>query len=403
MRSVELFAGAGGLALGSEIAGFEPALTVEWDRWACDTIRENQKSGFPLVQGWHVHEGDVRTVDWSGVNDVDLVTGGPPCQPFSMGGKALAQTDPRDMFPATAEVVRTLQPRAFLIENVKGLTRATFANYFQYIVLRLEHPANVIHEAEAWDAHLRRLQGEHTATLTDQIRYNVVVSTANAADFGVPQQRHRVFFVGFRSDVNAEYEFPSPTHTLDALLHDQWVTGTYWDRHAIGVAQRPTPSRSIAARVERLRGSERASLGEAWVTVRDALAGLPEPTSGRSEHLNHKLQQGARSYAGHTGSPLDMPSKALKAGAHGVPGGENMLRRLDGTVRYFTVREAARLQTFPDDYELHGSWSEAMRQLGNAVPVRLAEVVSRSVHTHLLLASATEGLGAMGVSRDLTI
>jgi DNA (cytosine-5)-methyltransferase 1 len=80
---------------------------------------------------------------------------------------------------------------------------------------------------------------------------------------------------------------------------------------------------------------------------------------------------------------LDEPAKTLKAGVHGVPGGENMLRRPDGSVRYFTVRESARLQTFPDDYELHGSWTEAMRQLGNAVPVELARVIAKDVADHL--------------------
>src|SRR5690606_17264971 len=99
---------------------------------------------------------------------------------------------------------------------------------------------------------------------------------------------------------------------------------------------------------------------------------------------NHRFQVGARTYVGHTGSPLDEPAKTLKAGVHGVPGGENMLRRPDGTVRYFTVRESARLQTFPDDYVFHGSWTETMRQLGNAVPVDLAETIARSVRQHLL-------------------
>jgi DNA (cytosine-5)-methyltransferase 1 len=83
---------------------------------------------------------------------------------------------------------------------------------------------------------------------------------------------------------------------------------------------------------------------------------------------------------------LDAPSKTLKAGAHGVPGGENMMVKADGSVRYFSVREAARLQTFPDRYELHGAWGEAMRQLGNAVPVTLAQQVAANVATHLLKA-----------------
>jgi DNA (cytosine-5)-methyltransferase 1 len=91
---------------------------------------------------------------------------------------------------------------------------------------------------------------------------------------------------------------------------------------------------------------------------------------------NHFLNPGARSYAGHTGSPLDEPAKTLKAGDHGVPGGENTLRLEDGSVRYFSVRECARLQTFPDEWIVEGSWTEAMRQLGNAVPARLAQAVA---------------------------
>src|SRR5690606_28699354 len=86
---------------------------------------------------------------------------------------------------------------------------------------------------------------------------------------------------------------------------------------------------------------------------------------------------------GHTGSPLDLPAKTLKAGGHGVPGGENMMVRDDGSVRYFTVRESARLQTFPDGYVFHGSWSETMRQLGNAVPVALGRLVAGSVAEQL--------------------
>lgn len=91
------------------------------------------------------------------------------------------------------------------------------------------------------------------------------------------------------------------------------------------------------------------------------------------------MREGARPYPGHTGSATDQPSKAIKAGVHGVPGGENMIRFADGSVRYLSVREAARVQTFPDGYELSGAWSEGMRQMGNAVPVELARVVASSV------------------------
>jgi len=123
-----------------------------------------------------------------------------------------------------------------------------------------------------------------------------------------------------------------------------------------------------------------------WRTVRDALDGLPDPDRDKAASatlLNHRFQPGARVYPGHTGSPLDEPAKTLKAGVHGVPGGENMLLRPDGSVRYFTVRESARLQTFPDEFLFHGSWTETMRQLGNAVPVALARVVGASVAAQL--------------------
>ena len=121
--------------------------------------------------------------------------------------------------------------------------------------------------------------------------------------------------------------------------------------------------------------------------MRDAIGDLPEPSS-KGEHptfANHRLNPGARVYVGHTGSQIDWPSKTLKAGVHGVPGGENMIAFEDGSVRYLTVREAARIQTFPDSWRFEGAWSEAMRQLGNAVPVVLAGVVARSVAGHLRL------------------
>jgi len=94
---------------------------------------------------------------------------------------------------------------------------------------------------------------------------------------------------------------------------------------------------------------------------------------------NHVFNPGARPYAGHTGSPIDEPAKTLKAGDHVVPGGENMMLLPSGEVRYFTVRESARLQEFPDDFVFYGSWTESMRQIGNAVPVTLAEIVGKSI------------------------
>lgn len=399
VRSVELFTGAGGLALGCDLAGFKPVKVVERDRWACDTIRENRDRFHPLVAHWNVVEGDVRGVDWSDITEpIDLVAGGPPCQPFSMGGKARAADDERDMFPATTEVIRQLRPRAFIVENVRGLTRTAFANYYQYILLRLKHPELVSYDGETWLDHLQRLQSEHTSTSSGELTYNVIPTLVNAADYGVPQQRWRVFIVGFRSDVDAEWSFPEASHSYDALLYSQWVSGEYWDRHKISKRARGEMPSKLAQRVATLR--ENQPQERPWRTVRDAIADLPEPNrAGSPKHLNHVLQPGARSYPGHTGSPIDMPAKALKAGVHGVPGGENMLLRPDGSVRYFTVREAARLQTFPERYELHGAWSEAMRQLGNAVPVLLAQKVASSVAEHLAEAAVREELSRRKAAR----
>ncbi len=391
MRSVELFAGAGGLAMGCEIAGFEHLAVVEWDKWACDTVRENQKRDYPLVRGWTLHEGDVRTFDWSSIpEDIELLAGGPPCQPFSIGGKHKAHEDNRDMFPATVDIIRRLRPKAFIVENVKGLTRATFASYFQYIQLQLEFPDVPPRKDEDWSDHHARLQVERTSGKRKGkgSTYNVIPTLVNAANYGVPQKRERVFLIGFRDDLGVEWSFPEATHSYAALLHDQWVTGIYWKRHGM---RKPRMPANLAAKVAKLQQFRTMLPTQAWRTVRDALQGLPDPESREAKkYANHLYQAGAKAYPGHTGSPLDLPAKTLKAGGHGVPGGENMLVKNDGTVRYFTIRESARIQTFPDGFQFHGSWSETMRQLGNAVPVLLGQVVAASVAEQLAIAGLTQ-------------
>jgi DNA (cytosine-5)-methyltransferase 1 len=380
MRSVELFAGAGGLAMGMANAGFRHAAVLEWDHDACETFRENQRHHAHAVEGWPLFEGDVRDFDYNSIEgDVMVVSGGPPCQPFSLGGKHAGYNDKRDMFPEAVRAVRELRPRAFIFENVRGLLRQSFATYFSYVLLQLEYPSTNRKEGEDWADHLARLERRKTSGRV-KAEYNVVFRLFNAANFGVPQRRERVFMVGFRSDLDAHWSFPAPTHTEDSLLRAQFVTGEYWDEHKVAKRHRKRPHARQEARIARLRSDE-IPIGTArWRTVRDAISDLPDPERYTNNVIpNHAFNPGARPYPGHTGSPLDEPAKTLKAGDHGVPGGENMLARPDGSVRYFTVREAARLQTFPDAYTLSGAWSEAMRQLGNAVPVRLAEVVARSV------------------------
>lgn len=385
MRAIELFAGAGGLGIGVSRAGFLPAGVVEWDKWCCDTIRENRARGVLPVSNWpEPIEGDIRSVDFrQHEGSLDLVTGGPPCQPFSLGGKHRAHQDTRDMWPEAVRVVRETKPQAFIFENVKGLTRASFASYLAYIVHQLTYPELMRRTEESWEDHLTRLERHHTGRKSrGGLTYRVVHRVLNAADFGVPQRRERVVFVGFRADLGIEWSFPEPTHSREALLWDQGPRGGYWDRHGIAHRQRAVSPRSAEAML-----LHREPAGKSpWRSVRDAIGDLPDPErdpKSALKVLNHKFQAGARVYPGHTGSPLDEPAKTLKAGVHGVPGGENMLVRADGSVRYFTVRESARLQTFPDDYAFHGSWSETMRQLGNAVPVRLAEIIATDVRRYL--------------------
>lgn len=379
MRSVELFAGAGGLAIGMSNAGFNHAAVIEWNHDACETFRDNQRHHMRSVEQWPLFEADVRKFDYGIIGDnVMVVSGGPPCQPFSLGGKHRGYLDKRDMFPEAVRAVRELRPQAFIFENVKGLLRETFADYFEYIHLQLTYPGFTKRANENWKEHRIRLERHHTSR-RDCCEYNVVFRLLNAANYGVPQRRERVFLVGFRSDLGVRWSFPEEGYSEDTLLRSQWISGEYWDKHKVPKRQRPLLMTRQAARVEKLR--ELLIDGKRpWLTVRDALIGLPDPEKyPRNGVANHVFNPGARSYPGHTGSPLDEPAKTLKAGDHGVPGGENMLARADGSVRYFTAREAARLQTFPDDYTFRGAWTEAMRQLGNAVPVRLAEVVARSV------------------------
>jgi len=276
------------------------------------------------------------------------------------------------MIPEFIRTVAALTPRAVIMENVRGLLRQGFRTYFGYVILQLTYPTVTRRDGESWLEHLNRLEELQTSGHGDSfLRYNVVYRSLNSANYGIPQTRERVFIVAFRADTGIEWHFPEPTHSREELLRDQWVTGAYWKRYGV-----KAPNEPLALRLPLIDSSLLP-----WRTVRDATCDLPEPSADRDTPgvLNHRLVPGARSYVGHTGSPLDWPSKTLKAGDHGVPGGENMMALADGSVRYFTVREAARLQTFPDEWQLSGSWTESMRQLGNAVPVDLGRLISSSV------------------------
>jgi DNA (cytosine-5)-methyltransferase 1 len=271
------------------------------------------------------------------------------------------------MWPEAVRAIREAEPEGFLFENVRNIAGPRFRGYLEWILQHLRRPSEIRRVGEYHDEHLARLLGMDGCP-----EYRVAWQVVNAADYGAPQIRYRVLIFGIREGRGITPQIMPPTHSRDRLIWDQYVTGVYWDRH--GLRRRAEPANSQDRnRLAILRAGRVKPGGLPWVTVRDAIAGLGEPDGIR----NHILQPGARVYPGHTGSPLDLPSKALKAGDHGVPGGENMMVRDDKSVRYFTTREAARLVGLPDDYLFPRSWSESMRQLGNAVPAQLGEAAGR--------------------------
>ncbi len=383
MRSVELYTGAGGLALGISRAGFRHLAVVELDKDSCDTLKENQRRRVEGTQHWPIFNCDVRDFDLGLIPEqIELLAAGVPCQPFSIGGKHKGQSDERNLFPQTIEIIRRLKPKAVVIENVRGLRRPSFSKYFNYIELMLTYPEIERRASEQWIEHLSRLERYHTRGKSDGLFYRVVHRVLNAADYGIPQKRERLFFVALRADLGVEWSFPPPTHSSEALLWEQYRTFDYWKKHDLPSKRLTHLSPELRERAQAIKNRLIPPALAPWRTVRDAISDLPKPRASRDVRepgLTHFAIHGARSYVGHTGSPLDEPAKTLKAGVHGVPGGENMLALPDGSVRYFTIRESARLQTFPDSFVFPKSWTESMRQIGNAVPVHLAEIVGRSV------------------------
>ncbi|MEM6254840.1 MAG: DNA (cytosine-5-)-methyltransferase [Cyanobacteria bacterium P01_D01_bin.156] len=371
---LELFAGAGGLATGIELAGIDHQGFVEWDKNACQTLAQNYQSTL-------VHHNDIREFDFSSFNDVDIISGGPPCQPFSLGGKHKGSMDQRDMFPYACKAIAICNPKAFIFENVKGLLRKSFSSYFEYVILRLTYPEVSPKKSESWEEHLTRLEEIHTSGQYTGTKYNVVFRLVDAADYGVPQRRERVFIVGIREDLDIKWSFPKKTHSIDALLHSQYIDYSYWDKHNTEPLGIEKLDKRVQQRINSLKNKPTLfpPQFQPWKTVRDQIGMLPEPDTSGSFDTEHIYRDGARSYPGHTGSYIDLPSKAIKAGDHGVPGGENMIRYHDGSIRYFTTYEAKRIQTFPSNYRIQGSWTEAMRQIGNAVPVELGHCVAQSL------------------------
>ncbi|MFD9819904.1 DNA cytosine methyltransferase [Streptomyces violascens] len=429
--SVELFVGGGGLAMAVHQAGFRPLLFNEFNKRACETLMasgqktladdglvsiEDKRPSPPMVgMPSPLYPGDVRDLDLSAFKDteVDILAGGPPCQPFSAGGVAKGDEDRRNMFPAMFKAVREMRPKAVICENVRGLLRPSFGEYFQYIQNELRLPFEKRDDDVRWqdhNAHLTRILKGLSPEDGDPDHYKLVVVPVNAADYGVPQVRNRVVIVAFRADLAVDTEafekyVRTPQFSEDALYRSMKDEGgAYWRRH-------PGVPAHVRDRVQaRLPKVIKEDDCKPWRTLRDAITGygtdyvlpaLPQVDLTRLDEkfdfgkefglTDHIGWPGARIYKGHTPNELDRPAKTVKAGVHGVPGGESVVL-LDDRVRdskspdgwtyvhrYMTVRETARVMTFPDEWEGSGPRGEQMRQLGNAVPVVLGEFFAKAV------------------------
>lgn len=411
--SVELFAGGGGLAMAVASAGFRPLLFNEFNKRACETLEANKAHPYEVGVTPPIPEpgenppllvGDIAEVDFEYLKGrVDVLAGGPPCQPFSLGGVAKGDEDKRNGFPHMFKAIRQMEPKAVICENVRGLLRPSFMPYFEYIKRELALPFEVRKEDSGWQEHdevLRRLLD--TETIDDHQRYDVRHYPVNAADYGVPQIRNRVIIIAFRRDLGVDWDrfeqLVRPQFSEESL-HDDMRNGSYWERHPeVPQSVRERVMARIPQRPLPLLDEERL---RPWRTLRDAIKGIDgqrplppvEKLDRKEYHLggftDHIGWPDARIYPGHTPNELDRPAKTVKAGVHGVPGGESVMLLDNGEHRYMTVRETARVMTFPDDWVLAGPRGEKMRQLGNAVPVLLGQVFARAVATVLDEAEAS--------------
>jgi DNA (cytosine-5)-methyltransferase 1 len=395
MRGIELFAGCGGLALGMAKAGVKHELIVECDPQATETLASNKLALADQLKHWHVKTCRTEDIDFSQFDELDIISGGPPCQPFSIGGNHLGQNDPRNMWPEAIRAVREARPKAFVFENVRGLLRPDFEKYFAYINFQLSYPQILRKKGEKWSGHLVRLRQHAISKAGREALYRVVACGINAADYGASQKRHRAIIMGVRTDITEDWAFPQATHSQETLVWSKHISRKYWKRHG----SRPvlTPSSASEGQIlKHVLEIKKKPPGLPWVTVRDALADLPPPRM-KPEIQGHWQHPGARTYPNHSGSVPDEPAKALKAGVNGVPGGENMLVNGRGNPRYFTVREMARLQGLPDDFVITGSWKAATRQLGNAVPTVIGKVLGD--HIGAILAKHSIPLRQGGVKK----
>lgn len=322
---LELFAGAGGLAIGMEKAGLKCVALNEIDKWACETLRTNRPN-------WNVLEGDIKKFNFSEYhNKVDVVTGGFPCQAFSYAGKKLGLADARGtLFYEFARAVKEVNPPICIGENVRGL---------------LNHDNG------------KTIQG--MISILDEIGYNVVpIQVLKAINFNVPQKRERLILVGIRKDIDLKYEYPKPYKKI-YNLKDALKKSDLFDcdvPHSGG-------SKYPQSKVDVLKLVPQKGY---W---RDLPLEIQKEFMGGSFYLGGGKTGIARRIG------WDEPCLTLTCS----PAQKQTERCHPEETRPFTVREYARIQTFPDDWKFAGSIAQQYKQIGNAVPVNLGKEVGYSI------------------------
>lgn len=324
-KVLELFAGAGGLAIGLEQSGIKCVALNEIDKWACQTLRENRPN-------WNVLEGDIKKFDFTKYkNQVDIVTGGFPCQAFSYAGKKLGLEDARGtLFYEFARAVQEVNPLICVGENVKGL---------------LSHDKG------------KTLQG--MISILDEIGYKVMpVEVLKAIHYKVPQKRERLILVGIRKDININYEYPTP-HNKIYNLSDALKKGELYN-----------------CNVPKSEGSKYPEHKKQVLDLvppkgywRDLPIDIQKEYMGKSFYLGGGKTGMARRIG------WDEPSLTLTCS----PAQKQTERCHPDETRPFTVREYARIQTFPDNWKFAGSISQQYKQIGNAVPCNLGKELGYSI------------------------
>lgn len=332
--SIELFAGAGGLALGLERAGLECVLLNEIDHWACETLKANR-------QDWNIIEDDIANLSFEKFKDnVDVVTGGFPCQAFSYAGKKLGLNDTRGtLFYEFARAVDEIKPRVFMAENVRGL---------------LTHDNG------------KTLEG--ILSVFEEIGYRVLEpKLLKAIFYKVPQKRERLIIVGVRKDIDTPFYFPNPSTEL-YTLQDALFAGKLFDTDVPKSSgmQYPPKKYEILKHVPE---------GGYW---RDL------PTELQKEYMMKSYYLGG----GKTGMARRMSWKEPCLTLTCSPCQKQTERCHPSETRPFTVREYARIQTFPDSWQFMGSVAQQYKQIGNAVPVNMAAELGYSIVDFLNRCSA---------------